>query len=372
MKYFMLGVTALAVVCLSACGGGGSGGGGMTMRPPAEPPTQTYDTQTAFQQGDRLTIDNAVQTAQAFLRASQGTVSDPRFGSVVQGFYHRSSPVQRVSSHFDGDRYSVSLHRADGSTTTYDTARDQTALTASYTLATNPITNRPAADGYIGRATTNGLRIMAGRVEWSSTDVTDYLSGGYWLQADLATGAAELGAFIDGPAFDMAVEMPMRGTATYTGQAAGAYVARGGADSWAPGVHEVGEFGGRLRLTADFERQQISGGVDQVILSNAYGALPNGQGYANLAPQSSDYELTFGAAPLSQAGTFTGRSLQLTHPLLPGITTTGSWGGQFSGVDDAAGNPRAVAGTAAVNASTLGGSQTVFTGAFYGTSERFE
>ena len=170
----------------------------------------------------------------------------------------------------------------------------------------------------------------------------------------------------------MAVDVPVKGTATYTGQAAGAYVARGGADSWAPGVHEVGEFGGRLRLTADFGRQQISGGVDQVILSNAYGALPNGQGYENLAPQTSEYELTLGTASLSQAGTFTGRNLQLTHPLLPGITTTGSWGGQFSAVDDAAGNPRAVAGTAAVSASTPGGSQTVFTGAFYGATERFE
>ena len=222
---FYLLVLSLASILLAGCGGGG-GNGGMTMRPPVDqPPPQNYDTQAAFQQGDRLTIDNAVQTAQAFLRASQGTVSDPRFGSVVQGFYHRTSPVQRVSSTFDGDRYSVSLHRVDGSTTTYDTARDQTALTASYTPATNPVTNWPAVDGYIGQDTTNGLRIMAGRIEWASTDVTDCLSGGYWLQADLATGAAELGAFIDGHAFDMSVDVPVTGTATYTGQAAGA---RGG------------------------------------------------------------------------------------------------------------------------------------------------
>ena len=163
MQYRSLAVAALAVMCLSACGGGGSGGG-MTMRPPAEstPPTQTYDTQTAFQQGDRLTIDNAVQTAQGFLRATQGGAGDPKFGSVVQGFYYRSSPVQRVSSQFDGDRYSVSLHRADGSTTTYDTARDRGILTASYTAVTNPVTNRPAIDGYLGKPTRNGLGIMGG------------------------------------------------------------------------------------------------------------------------------------------------------------------------------------------------------------------
>lgn len=370
MKHLQLGVITLSVgFLLSACGGGG--GGGMTMRSPDDQPPPSVTTQTAFQQADRPMIDNAVQTAQAFLRAVQGTVSDPGFGSVVQSLHNRFSPVQRVSSQFDGDRYSVSLHRADGSTTTYDTARDQAILTASYTSATNPVTNRPAVDGYLGKGRQNGLAVMAGRIEWASTDVTDYLSGGYWMQVDLSTQAAELGAFIDGPAFDVAVDLPVMGTATYTGQAAGAYVSRSGTDALSPGAHEVGEYGGRLQLTADFGRQEISGRVDQVVLSNVYGATATGQAYANISPQATAYELALGAAPLSQTGTFTGRNLQLTHPAFPTATTTGAWAGRFSNVDDSADHPRAVAGTATATTTTAGGSMAVFTGAFYGATERF-
>ena len=366
MKHLHLSALALILGLLfSACGGGG---GGRTARAPVEPPVQpTIDTQTAFQ-GDG--------TSRAFPGASRLFAAfdddEPTFGSVVQSFGAGVSPVTGADTTFTGDRFTLRLNRQNGSSTVLDSNQDEVAIVTEYTPATNPVSNRPAVDGYISRVTTNGGVAVGVGVEWSNTDVTDYIAGGYWLYADLGAGAVELGAFIDGPAFDdVALTLPATGTATYQGRAAGLYVGLTGTDAVAPvGTFEQGEYGGSVRLTADFGANQISGRIDNIGVENVNVIYPNG--VTNFVPYTeTDYALTMNPVSISPNGQFGGRGLSLTHPDAF-FTTSGSWGGRFSNVQDSRGNPRAVAGTHAGYGVSTGGSEAIFTGAFYAATERFE
>ncbi len=116
---------------------------------------------------------------------------------------------------------------------------------------------------------------------------------------------------------------------------------------------------------------QIEGTVDDVYLYDVNGITATGQGYSRPERQQAHYELSLQPVAINANGTFWGSHLSMTHPDLTIISTTGSWAGRFSNVEDSSGNPRAVAGTNVVHFATAGFSQAVFTGAFYGATERF-
>lgn len=365
MKYLHLGAIALcAGLLLSACGGGGRGGSAVMVPMDPPPSTPTVGPQTAFQgTGSTRSFPGAARFFGAFAD------NEPMFGSVAQRFGIGVSPVTGVATTFTGDRFTLRLNRQNGSSTVLDTNHDAVEIVREYTSTTNPVSARPAVDGYVGRVTANGGVAAGVSVEWSNTDVTDYVAGGYWLYADLGVEAFELGAFIDGPAFDMAVDMPVTGTATYRGRAGGVYLGRAGLDFSSPvGTLEQGEYAGRAQLTADFGRNQIAGRIDQIAVENINVVYPNGA--TDFVPYvASDYVLTMNPLPIGSTGQFGGTGLTLTHPDVS-FTTSGSWGGRFSNVQDAQGNPRAVAGTHAGYSITPGGSEALFTGVFYGTTER--
>ena len=357
------------VLVLSACGGGGNGGSNPMVREPTppmpDPPPTTIDTQSAFRgQGPGGAFPGASRAFDAF------DDDEPEFGSVVQSFQLGVSPVTGIDTTFTGDRFTLQLNRANGRSTVLDTNQDETLVVQEYTAAMNPVTNRPAADGYVGRVNANGGVAAGVSVEWENTDVTDYVAGGYWLYADLAGGAFEMGAFIDGPAFDdVAVQMPVTGTATYRGRAGGVYVSQSGFDTLNPvGTFEQGEYGGRAHLTADFGQNQISGRIDQIAGGNITVLYPNG--LTDFIPYvDTDYVLTMRPVTIGANGQFGGTGLTVTHPSLS-ITTSGAWGGRFSNVRDSQGMPQTVGGTHAAYVQTAGGSEALFTGAFYGATER--
>ena len=88
----------------------------------------------------------------------------------------------------------------------------------------NLVTNRPGAEGYFGRVSNQVVVGSGVAVEWSNTGPTDYIAGGYWLYVDGNTNEAELGTFIDGPAFDdLKLILPVTGRATYNGRAGGVW-----------------------------------------------------------------------------------------------------------------------------------------------------
>ena len=149
-------------------------------------------------------------------------------------------------------------------------------------------------------------------------------------------------------------------------------MAAAGSDTLSPGALELGEYQGQASLTADFGTMRIHGQVDQVQTFDVVGQHANGVPYVNPYLEDSDVEMVFRPVPINQNGTFWGSNVEFTSQDYTITSSSGSWAGQFSNVDDRRGAPRAVAGTNAGSFDTAGGSRVVLTGAFYGATERFQ
>ena len=371
MKHVLIVLAACAALTLTACGGGGGGG-----RSAMTPMTMTPTTPTTV--GPAEAFDGAVPRTSGIPELTFPVLetllqSGPKFGSVAQNIYTPGlAPVRDVATTFDGDRFTVNVTRQNGTSFNVDTDRDVILLGYDYTPAENPITDRPAAEGILVAESGGTYTAGAAFIEWNATDYTDYMAAGYWVHADTNTNALEMGAFIDGPDYDMAASIPSLGTATYSGRTGGVYVARGGSDAIVNGAFEEGQYESDLSLTANFQTMTIGGEADNVVIYNTSVYLPNGTPLFDSAAEATTYRVIYGNAPIGSTGGFTGNDITVTSQDYDVDTTTGTWGGRFSSVNDANGNPRAVAGTNAVYFNTTGGSEAVFTGAFYGATEQFE
>ena len=207
---------------------------------------------------------------------------------------------------------------------------------------------------------------------WTPGDRANYLALGYWLHAsgDLENDdveAVEIGAFVDGPPLDGTPTLPVTGTATYDGFAAGLYFSEVGTDADYPqGTVELGEFSGDMELSADFVDATISGTVDNITLLYYTGVQPDGTEYYGF-DYPSDVELHLGVTSFDSSGTFTGSDVTLTHPVLDFQPAKGAWGGKFSPLDvNNTGIPDGVGGTAGGTASTSGGTSVTFVGGYFG------
>ena len=364
----------LALFLLTGCGGGGSTAM-RPMPPPVDmPPPPALDDQTAF--GDGGTPPTLSPRGSRTAIAGRLQQSDPAFGSVAMNLYSPGlAPVQSAETTFDGDRFTLSVRRQNGSGFTLDTNRHYTEVVTDSSVTTNPVTQRPFASGYMADVSGNRAVIVGATVEWSNTDFTNYLAAGYWMTFDPSTQAVDMGAFIDGTDYptprDASYSLPIMGTATYRGRAGGLYVGTGGSDASFPGSTEIGEYTGRATLTADFGTMRIGGRVDQVQSGGGLIELADGTQYLTDV-EASDIEMIFRPVPINQNGTFLGDNVEFTSQTTPITSSSGSWAGQFSTVDDVRGNPRAATGTNTGYLETAGGSRAVLTGAFYGATERFE
>ncbi len=377
MKHVRMGAIALSLVVLTACGGGG-GGGQTTMRPDPnmpDPPPTIQDTQNAFGQGGNQPTFNPLDSESAIRgQVRQGA---PAFGSVAMNLYTPGlASVRRVDTTFTGDRFTLSMRRQNGTGFTLDTNRHYVDVVADSTTTTNPVTNRPFASGYLMSVSGQQATIAGATVEWSNPDYTDYMAAGYWVQVDAQANAMDMGAFIDGRDYSLEVapSLPPQGTATYRGAAGGVYVAGWGTDSFSPGAVGIGEYGGRARLTADFGTMQIEGRVDQIQTNIGYGQHANGVAFEQPYYEATNIEMIFRPVSITQAGLFHGNNVEFISrdPQMQLTSSSGAWAGQFSNVEDAHGNPRAVAGTNTGYLETVGGSRAFLTGAFYGATARFE
>ena len=162
----------------------------------------------------------------------------------------------------------------------------------------------------------------------------------------------EAGAFADGPeiATSNRPDMPVLGTANYIGLAEGLYGAEDAAGT------EIGIFQGDVALTADFAASTIGGCVGC-----------NGGVSLNGVP--SDYLVRLGATLFESNGLYRGTSVTVEHPQVEFVSNSGAWGGMFSNVPDANGDPRLVAGTLGGQATTVDGAEAVFVGTYYTTSQ---
>lgn len=334
------------IILLFGCGGGG-GEGGSSQRPTEmTPPTQPEP--PAPPQVSASDVQ-AASSGNALNAASMVANSDPQFGSVVMA----SENIADISSRFQGQRLTVNVQRERGSSIILDSA-DAFFDSGVASPAVSLPGRRSRTFGTLN-VTNNSATLGAVTVDWNSSDPNDFLSGGYWLhiEGNIAAGVVNnlvIGAFVDGEelSLDSPPTLPVSGSATYLGNAAGMYVARYGTDfgALAPsGSTEVGELSGVARMTADFGAGTIEGCMGcgaGITLSGVFQNSVTGQ--TSTFSNVTDYNLHLGAAPISSDGTFSSNTMTLTSSVVPIARSGGTWGGQFSNITDTDGTPRLVAG----------------------------
>lgn len=171
---------------------------------------------------------------------------------------------------------------------------------------------------------------------------------------------------------DQPFHLPMTGTATYIGEAAGTFSTRHGTDfpDYPVGSIANGEYQGNLRLIADFGERTISGDIRDVDLVNISVTYPENAITRDIPDvPSSGYEIQFGHADIHEQGHFIGSNMELTHPNLEFISTRGSWSGLLSNTRDGL-PPRAVDGSHSGHSVLSGGSETSWLGTHHGIKER--
>lgn len=357
-------VLALAALALAACGGGGGGGMTPSVTMPEEPAPVVEET-TPTTEPSVESVQNANPTETRSI-ATQAATSLPAFGSVTQSANsHGVSGIStdRASTSIVGDVFTLRVSRQAGpDLVVRSTDPDLAFGNPGISFIPGHTTTQ---DGFLVDYTTAGTTGTYVVVSWDSADTTDYLAGGYWLHwmGDILADnyfLSEGGAFVDGPELDLSHRptMPIAGSATYAGGAEGLYASVTGTD-FGPerqGETELGIFEGDMRLTANFAAQTIGGCV------GCTGGL-----YLQGTP--SDYLIRLGDVPFDDRGLYRGPSVTVEHPDLQITHSSGAWGGMFSSVPNANGDPRLVAGTLGGEVRTAGGSEGAFVGAYYALSQ---
>ena len=185
-----------------------------------------------------------------------------------------------------------------------------------------------------------------------------------------ASASFEMGAFVDGPEISgTAPTLPDAGTASYTGPAQGFYhhVYRGN-PLFPDGTQEIGEVAGTITLSVDFANSLIDGCVGCAHRSQVSGVAiyPNGGTY-EFENASIGYRVIYGPTAIGPDGNFRDSSVRLVNSDHPVTSSSGSWGGQFSNIPDASGDPRLVTGTGGGEYAHENGTHGVWIGAFFGT-----
>ena len=335
--------------------------------------------QTAFSQGTDQEVAGFGEVSEQIIGLTQQVGGAPVFGdggdqgSVMSSYTNSLADVESFDTSFNGKQFVLELNRQDGSSSIVDTDTATYAVGANLTPEQNLLSNRDAVQAHTLSTTDSGWTIMGTFIEWEDDDFTNYLAGGYWIHANTETSGIEFGAFVDGPEYNQVITVPPSGRATYTGRSAGFYVATYGPGLPYPeGTTVAGEFQGVFTMFADFDTSMVSGQVRDVDFTYESVLFPGGQARENRTLTRTPYMLDMAATSFDSAGQFFGDDITLSHPAITFVKTGGSWAGRFSGVDDANGFPRAVAGVHRGFGISESGSTALFVGAHYGSTEQYE
>ena len=284
-----------------------------------------------------------------------------------------AQPFRTVTSLADGV-LSIDVRTPDGGTRTLDTVRNL-ELTWGRFLPRPVQPNHSSREWILVDNHYDGRVFLYALASWNGTDPTDYLAAGWWLlyPPDVPYWefeSATRGVFLDGPELDPAnpPDLPPAGTATYVGGMGGLYTYNYGR-AWGELAEsaEITEFSGPISLTADFDRNRLTGclgclgPVETAPGRHLFPAVP-WQG-PDPAALPADYDLHF-AASFDAAGAFGDTEVTVRHPQRTITNAAGTWRGQFSNVLDADGNPRRMVGSTDVHFSEDDGSRGRFTGIF--------
>ncbi len=343
------------LLILTGCGGGGSGGG-------AQP------------SGNEIRQEAFIASASRALSVIQAAaVSDPVFGSVMQTTSRGVSQVIQGGITERGEELYLDVQRRDGSRLSLN-SRDHPVEVVG--LEYSPTTGRSVSNVYLLDVDNNSITAALMAADYNYEDVGDYwIAGGYWLHVsgDWQNGqvnGVEIGAIADGPEFSGTNSLPSSSTATYRGEGAagGLYVGRYGTDGAVPsGTIEIGEYAGDFEARVNFDTFTVSGSVTNISYDGYY-QYPDGR----VVPDSGDLDLTLhmNNAQIEANGRITG-NISISSPGVVITSNNGSWGSQLSSVNDASGNPRAMAGTHGGSFTTAGGTEASYVGAHFGTTGRF-
>ena len=272
----------------------------------------------------------------------------------------------RIGTAFEDGVFSVEVQPESGSPRTLTSAAHRQYEWATY-LPTPPIPGFVNREWFLAENRHDGRTILYTAVEWDEGNPVDYLSVGWWLHYPPSVPtddyqAAERGVFIDGPELDLSTppEMPVSGTAIYTGGTGGLYeYFYGSAWGELQGESQYVEFSAPIKLEANFSEGMIVGciGCTGDIEAETLHLWP-AVAWRGPDPQAlpTDYEVHLGPAPFNPDGTFENAAVSVRHPERTVTQSEGVWGGQFSNVPDRDGNPRRVVGYGGVRFDESDGS----------------
>lgn len=289
-----------------------------------------------------------------------GTVLDiaatarPLFGSVTQSSNVDSNGITTDSAEatFDGTHASITVTRGDDSSFTYGTNSGGNYLEGEFTQDQKdrflPDSWERGRYSYNVRRTDTSYHADYIGTGWDSDNSDNFAVWGYWLRTDgtnpfLPGTEFEVGAFVDGPAFDPhnPPTLPAGGSATYVGEAQWLYHH----EYETTNIVEIGQGVGPLSLTADFTNSSLSLCISCSAQAHVYGDArgPDGEWY-RFENVPTDYRLQ-ATATINSDGSFRTTSVTLTNPSKPILNQEGSVGGLFSNVPTFDGSPRMVVGT---------------------------
>ena len=319
-----------------------------------------------------LTIALALAAVLAAGACSSGGGPDPMAGG-PEGQEDGRIDFSRTTA-FDGNVLTVDLSSPGGGTLKVNTLRDAVE-TGVY---------RPPLPGHSGKSwvlrnfSHDSTSLVYAVASWSNDDPADYLAAGWWIHQpgrEYDPDAIEYVIFIDGPEIDAAGDppaMPVTGRARYSGEGGGIfrYVYGSG---WGDleGAVVLDEYRARMDVVADFDRGTLSGClgcVGDIEADREHLAYVLGEAAAGTPSPVAGYEIHFTPVAYGSGGTFEsgfdGAAGRVRHPDRRVMASRAFWGGSFSNVADAGGDPRLIGGFADAAFEEADGSGGFFWGLF--------
>ena len=353
------------LLLLSGCGAiddltDGNGGGDVVAMPDSPPSSSS----AAFSDDPDGTRDEAAMAATAL----------PNFGSVTQSSNSADgTTADSASASFDGSDIRLTVDRPGRSTLILDSraeeseAPDFDPVAGGYARRFDALVDPPDEDA----ASDPGIAFVLVQTRWNDADLTDYLAWGYWVSLEFDLDAEDLsglavagiGTFVDGPELRGTPTLPGGGTATYEGEASGLYAYVHGGEP--AGSFEAGLFSSMARLTANFDADTIEGCIGctggMIVLAGDAASEED----SAIEPETIPANIVLSPAPVGPDGTFLddGVTVEIAGRAIE--ASSGAWGGRFSDIADAAGDPRLVAGTAGAEWTESDGGQGVFLGSWF-------
>ena len=242
-----------------------------------------------------------------------------------------------------------------------------------------PNPNQSGKSWVLGNASHDcGTSLVYAMVSWDNDDPSDYLAAGWWIHqpgVEFDPETTEYVIFIDGPEIDSAAsppEMPVSGRARYVGEGGGIFRYEYGSD-WSDlaGRVVLDEYRGTMNVVADFDAgtmQGCMGCIGDIRAEGEHLVYLLGRDAAGEPAPVADYEIHFNPLAIESDGTFEsgfdGDAGSVRHPDRAIAASKAFWGGSFSNVADAKGNPRLIGGVTDVEFAEQDGSGGFFWGLF--------